>query len=118
MVARKRLVPKQIVENMDIREAIGDLEISDSKKSAMFKDCHLLEAALAFDERIASSDETVRSLFKQASVLIKIIRQIIWVNPIADEVMAEKALRWLREGALNEEYWRLDSRSVMNQRGQ
>lgn len=83
-----------MIEILDIFQAAEEAE---NAKSAILKDCHLLEAVEAFDQRVASSDNKARDLFERASVTIKTIRKLIWVNPIMDD--AEIAQDWLNQGA-------------------
>ena len=111
MVAKNKIVVKQVLEDKKLRDMIEMLDIfltkeeAENAKSAMLKDCHLLEAAEAFDQRIASPDNKARDLFSRASVTIKTIRKLIWVNPIADD--AEMAQDWLKQGADDKQKWRL-----------
>ena len=60
------------------------------------KDCHLVEAALATDRRIASLDEQVRGHLTALAAAVEDLRSIIWVNPAVAE---EGAVEWLGKGA-------------------
>ena len=104
MVATKKLVAQSVLKDEELRGMIDELDISQKGKLAMLKDCHLLEAAWAFDHRIASSDDIARNLFRQASLTIKIICELIWVNPIAE---AEIVQNWLKQGAGEQPRWHL-----------
>ena len=84
MVARKKLAFKPLAENAYLREAVMDLDVTEKAKSAMLKDCHLLEAALAFDGWVFSADEIVRCHFQNAAVRIPEIRRISWGNPLKE----------------------------------
>ena len=70
------------------------------KTEAMLKDFHLLEAALATDNRIISNDDRARNSFRR----IPDVRLVLWVNPSRPE---EKAVEWLTKGARLEAYRRL-----------
>ena len=59
-------------------------------EAALLKDCHLVEAALDSDSRIASLDDTVRKHFSDISVTIEVLKPILWANPTnEDETAAE-----------------------------
>lgn len=104
MVARKKLVNRAVPENQALRESIENLATGENNKAAMLKDCHLLEAAMVFDERITSSDDKAGNLFREASAHITGIRHLLWINPISD---AEAAQTWLKEGAPDKPEWQL-----------
>jgi len=70
---------------------------SIKQRHAIFKDFHLVEAARATDERIASMDETVRGLLSKAAIKkgVKELRSIVWVNPNKPQ---EEVTDWLENG--------------------
>src|SRR5579859_5604678 len=70
------------------------------KTKAMLKDVHLLEVALATDNRIISNDDRARNSFRR----IPDVRLVVWVNPSRPE---ERAVEWLTKGARLESYRRL-----------
>ncbi len=96
MVARKKLIALNIGENSDIREEIEGKEIPQSKKDAMLKDCHLVEAALGTDRRIVSLDDTARILFAGLSDNVADMRDILWVDP--DQNEKQQVIAWLECG--------------------
>ena len=104
MVARKRFVARAVPEDKSLRNEIDVLPASASDRGAMKKDCHLLEAALAFDKRIASKDDTVHQLFKTSATRVTKIRHLIWVNPLTE---ADTIQRWLKQGAPDKAVWEL-----------
>lgn len=104
MVAKKKFIARPISEDIELRNKIAELPVSANKKAAMTKDCHLLEAALAFDQRIASKDDTVHELFKTASDNIEKIRSLVWTNPIQNP---DAVRTWLKQGAPNKMEWQL-----------
>lgn len=72
------------------------------QRHAIFKDFHLVEAARATDERIASMDETMRGLLSKAATKkgVQELRSIVWVNPNKPE---EEVAYWLESGAPHEQ---------------
>jgi hypothetical protein len=73
--------------------------VATKKKSevdALRKDFHLIEAAIAHDKTVVSSDEIVRRLFKAAAHSVAVIKKVVWVNPVAP---AEEPIAWLLGGA-------------------
>ena len=71
----------------------------------MYKDACLIETALATDRTVASLDERVRSLFRQATDQVGALRAIVWVNP---ELEADEPIPWLERGAPAERERMLD----------
>lgn len=56
MVARGKLLLSDIDERPDIRKEIKKAAVTNNQKDAMQKDCHLLESAIATNQRIVSLD--------------------------------------------------------------
>ena len=100
MTARKKVVRPGPVENTGLRQAIHSLALLDSIRAAILKDIHLVEAALATGQTVASLDETVRGHLRQISGSVRLLRSLVWVNPAKDD---EHATDWLRQGANAEE---------------
>jgi hypothetical protein len=75
---------------------VSHLDISPKQMATMEEDCHLIEAALASDERITSLDDEVRALFRTHHSSIPGVGTICWVNPDEPD---ETALPWLKAGA-------------------
>lgn len=75
--------------------AIPSLAAQDAAR----KDLHLIQAALATDQRVVSLDQSARSAFAAAGKAIAEIGATIWVNP---ERESETPIQWLRSGAPNE----------------
>ena len=69
------------------------------------KDFHLLNAALATDQKIISCEKQIRKLFARASKQVGEIQGIVWVNP--ERIVEEQPIEWLKNGAPPEEYRRL-----------
>jgi hypothetical protein len=70
----------------------------------VLKDCHLVEAALATDLRVASLDDRVRGHFGRLAGTIDVLRPILWVNPAIAE---ERVVDWLESGAPDQKRRRL-----------
>ncbi|HLN32763.1 MAG TPA: hypothetical protein VK395_33850 [Gemmataceae bacterium] len=95
----------RVVHTSSIISEKIQVECKDSDVLAIvLKDCHLLEAALATDSRIASLDEKARHHCAELAVAIEEMRAIIWVNP---DVPEEGAIEWLEQGAPAEKRRRL-----------
>ena len=101
MVARKKLVTlKAIPIDPDLWEFLENLVENDNQRAKIVKDIHLLEAALASDQRIVSLDDnTARKWFNQAAIDHPPLQEIVWVNP---DVEAEQPIDWLKRGAPEE----------------
>ena len=106
MWARKKVVRPDPVENPELLGTIRSLELADSVRQAILKDIHLVEAALATDQTIASLDETVRGHLQQIAGSVRLLRTLVWVNPTRDD---EHATDWLRQGANADEDRQLGS---------
>jgi hypothetical protein len=76
-----------------LREAIPD--VGDDRE-ALDKDCHLVEAAVAFDRLILSLDERARALFHAAALRVGELRSIGWVNT---NQKTPDPVPWLEAGA-------------------
>ena len=100
MTARKKVVRPGPVENAGLRQTIHSLELTDSVREAILKDIHLVEAAYATDQAVASLDDTARQYLRQIAEHVKSLRSLVWVNPTKDD---EQATDWLRQGAKADE---------------
>ena len=96
MYGRKRVVNVGNVNDTHLRERIRNTSKIKKEQQAMEKDCRLLEAALATDQRIVSLDKTVRKLFRHAAKAIREIQSIVWVNTDNED---DDAVNWLKNGA-------------------
>ena len=104
MMARKKLNLVNLEELEDLRQKIDLINISQASKTAMLKDCRLIEAAIARERRVVSLDVVARKLFSAASHNIEEIKDVIWVNPVTD---SEQVMAWLKEGAPVQVKWQL-----------
>ena len=89
---------KQVI-NDELRLSVEALDFAPTVIADMMKDIHLLEAALAADKIILSSNDRERRRFKAAADEIEIIQEVIWVNPIITD---ENVIDWLGKGAIPE----------------
>jgi predicted nucleic acid-binding protein len=100
MKARKKVVRLDAVEDPGLRETIHSLELTDNVRETILKDIHLVEAAFATGQKVASLDETVRGHLRQIAASVRSLKSLVWVNPARDD---ERATDWLRQGANAEE---------------
>lgn len=114
--ARRWLTRMFAGRRVEILEHVGDKRFranllecapSKTKRQAMEKDAHLLEAALRADRIVISCDEKVRALFQDACSEVHEIRTVHWANP---EIEAEEVVPWLQAGARAEAKRRLSAR--------
>ena len=110
MIAKKQWLYQDLSANGSLRKIIEESvlifydDLEDvaifNIKNAIFKDCCLIEAALANDKTVVSlDDKTARIYFSQAAKQIKEIQEIVWVNPAKNE---ENVIEWLINGATAE----------------
>jgi RecA-family ATPase len=96
MTARKKVVYPGPVEDAGLRWAINSLQLTENVREAILKDVHLVEAAFATEQTIASLDEVARRHLRQISESVRRLKSLVWVNPAKDD---ERATDWLRRGA-------------------
>lgn len=96
MMSLKKLRRLAVAESKDLRERVEELCIDAAVIPIVLKDCHLIEAALATDSRIASTDDNARGHFTGLAQNIEMLRAILWVN-LAKK--GERAIAWLEAGA-------------------
>jgi hypothetical protein len=106
MVARKMLVRSQVPEDPVLRDELKEAGETERGRSAMTKDAHLIEAALAMDRTVVSLDDAVRALFGAATKCVAVLRDVIWANPAKP---AENCLKWLDDGARPDAHRRLSA---------
>ena len=108
MIARKRFVYVKPLQDDSLQEEIETTATQEKDIKAIRKDFHLLHAALATDKAVVSLDETIRTLFAQASQQVGEMQQdIVWVNP--GRTAAEQPIEWLKNGALPEAHRQLSA---------
>lgn len=106
MVASRKVVFLQDVEDGELRDALSRATRSPAVRRALAKDAHLIEAAHAADRVVISRDEEVRGHFRGACATVALLKAILWANP---EIQAEGVVVWLREGARPERARRLEA---------
>lgn len=87
----ERLSPKM---NPKLRDRALATATSEKIEDDMEKDWHLLEAALATDRTIASSDDNARSYYAEAAIKVAALKPVVWVNPATSDLKA-----WAEEDA-------------------
>jgi hypothetical protein len=73
-----------------------------SKRKAVHKDLHLIEAAMATDNLVVSLDDRARTDFR-----VKAAASVTWVNARAE---GGHAVYWLKKGAKPVKRWKLGYR--------
>lgn len=102
MYGRKKVRVVRPEHDQELCQRAEEAGETTKQRHAIFKDFHLVEAARATDERIASMDETMRGLLSKAALKkgVKELRSILWVNPNQPE---EEVMDWLENGAPHEQ---------------
>lgn len=99
MYARKKIIHLDALDDQELDEKLKNCPLDEKTKLALQKDLHLIKAALATDELIISSDETLRSLLKIFALQAGVIKSILYVNPTLEQ---DRVIEWLRDGAVVE----------------
>lgn len=95
MYGRRQVHHASVKDDRDLRARLAKVT-PDEQRSVVDKDVHLIEAAIATDRAVTSSDERARRAFRTASKYLPDLSPIIWVNPARCTV---RVLDWLRHGA-------------------
>jgi hypothetical protein len=77
-------------------DQIDACDAGPAQKGAMKKDAHLIAAAIETDRRIASMDQTARTLFREHFRILSRLSDVVWINPA---FAADTPIEWLRIGA-------------------
>jgi hypothetical protein len=104
-----RRMVERVEEKRDIRPDISSSARSSSTRKAMLKDAHLIGAAMATDNVIASRDDRAHTQFSEIASKVKGLGKVAWVPIDEDD---GDALRWLRAGARAEPRFRLGLSAV------
>ncbi|HEB71342.1 MAG TPA: hypothetical protein ENI77_01830 [Nitrospirae bacterium] len=94
------------VMNSELRDTIEKHASSESKRIAMLKDAHLIEAALNSDKIVISLDDKAKNNFSEIAGKFRELKSIVWINPVQEK---DKAIQWLEEGAKPYKTWQLGS---------
>jgi len=96
MMARKKLEMVEVPSHHSLEKRVK-LAVADIRVVAIIeKDRHLIEAALAADQRVASLDDEVRKHLQDHRSELPEVASICWVNP---NIPAEGVIAWLESGA-------------------
>jgi hypothetical protein len=109
MFAKKKIDRIEVGADEKLRARLEASAATDRQAAAMLKDVHLIEAAVAAEQRVVALDEVVRNLFREAAPSVAPLRGIVWVNPDKEE---ERPLEWLAAGAPGDRFRQLGYRSA------
>ena len=101
MVSRRRFIWVHPRQSEEFRSRIL-AAVSTTRQEEAHKDLHLVEAALAADKRVLSSDHRARTDFDGAATSVSELRSILWVDALRD-----RAPQWLSNGAPDLPQYRL-----------
>jgi hypothetical protein len=82
-----------------LEKRIGSVGFTTTEQTLVEKDLHLVQIALTTRAPIVSLDERARALFTRLAGRVVEIRNVVWVNPVAE---GEDASSWVRAGCPNE----------------
>lgn len=102
MIARRRVIIIKDSDLKDLRSDLRQVNQSEKIKDAVMKDIHLVEASLNCDKIIFSKDNAMRKILGELSLSLKVLRDILWLDPSNDK---EGVVEWLKEGGkVNREF--------------
>ena len=93
MTSRKKILRISDQENIELRQKINSLNLSDSEKTILLEDCHLIELALLHDSIVVSKDDEALALYKTIANDAQQIQNVMWANPLTRDLSV-----WLSEG--------------------
>jgi hypothetical protein len=96
MYGSRKVIAVDLPPDDQLRTAVGQSVLEAAVAAIMLKDCHLIEAALATDRRVASLDDNVRQHFARCAEHVRPLRRVCWVNPA---VVEERSVDWLHHSA-------------------
>lgn len=103
MVSRSLVMHIDPPEVEDLRQAIYN-HTDASIQAILLKDLHLIENAIASDQRVLSMDKRVCFHFSDLCGHIRVLRGIHWVHPLSESYSVRD---WLIDGAPDEPLWTL-----------
>jgi hypothetical protein len=95
MFSRRKVILAEAVQDDGFRLRLFAVAVSETDRTALEKDAHLIEAALGHDRIVLSRDEAIREILKVAAGRVRELRTIQWANPATEEGI----VRWLEGGA-------------------
>jgi len=104
MVARKKVEFIASPRDDELRDKVKATLTKKKDQDAADKDMLLIEAALATDQVVTSTDEKVRELFRIAAQKVSELQEALWANPVTQY---EETIEWLEGGAKRLERFRL-----------
>lgn len=102
MVARKKIIKIGAVENQELRAGLSYVALSHNEIEAVYKDIHLIDAAIEMDKIIISCDHALKTILDKAVLEVTTIREILYVNPVRNAI---ETVTWLQEGATTDKKW-------------
>lgn len=106
MVSRRRIIGVHPRQSEEFRRQVLAAVDADRRERAR-KDLHLVEAALAADNRVLSRDHKARTDFDGAATSVSELRPILWVD-----ALRHQAPQWLSDGAQDLPKYRLGYRAA------
>jgi hypothetical protein len=96
MMARKKIEMVEVPSDLSLEKWIKLIVAGKRIVAIIENDSHLIEAALATDQRVASLDDEVRASLQVHHATLPGVASICWVNP---NTPAERVIAWLESGA-------------------
>jgi len=105
MMSRRKIHEPTVAENTTLRRGVRRAAGDQAIAAILERDCHLIEAALATDRRVASLDDRARHHFHSVASKVHRLRRIHWLNPAPSsdaEPSHQQIIAWLESGAPDE----------------
>jgi hypothetical protein len=102
MVARKKFLKVEIPQNQLLRNEIEQVALSHKQVEALYKDIHLIDAAVQLDNIVISCDQYLRDILEQVSGEVTVMKDVMYANPVSQ---TQEIIVWLQEGAGSEKKW-------------
>ncbi len=96
MNSRHKVILAESIQDDGFRLRLLRLASSESVRSEMEKDAHLIETAIQHDRIVLSRDEAMRQILREIAAEIREVAQILWANPERED---DGVLVWLEGGA-------------------
>lgn len=96
MKSERRVVWIEIDDQDEMTGKIIDCALLHDRRQIQ-KDVHLVATALASDKRVLSCDDKIRKHFQKIGATIRVLCEILWLNPIN-----MPAAKWMADGAPND----------------
>ena len=96
MFSSSRLRIRIVEADAALRTSCETIDLLDGQFSALWKDFHVVELALATDKRVLSTDKRITEILHTLATDIKPLRKLCWVNPTLPD---SETLDWLADKA-------------------